>query len=212
MPGLYLDIASKECFTQAFKVEVEASPPGTLKTCGPNRLALTRTTQSSEEKPNLIFSSVNAHISSIYSSFPGKVEELQPRGKYQLSLFAVRANLRFAAVITLPPNFPMVPPVVSVEPALSHPWVDGKMDIYGHPQLNKWTGSVLIGKILKDVEMEFSLRPPQILHQNVPIPAHPPSPNHHMASSTSPHPSPITQASTVLFPEIDIKTYELSFR
>lgn len=46
---------------------------------------------------------------------------------------------------------------------MSHPWVDQKMDVVGHPMLMAWNGSIVVGKLLKDVELELSLRPPALL-------------------------------------------------
>lgn len=89
--------------------------------------------------------------------------ELHPSSMYQVSMFLSRTRMSLTVTVTLPPGFPGVAPVFSVEPPMSHPWVDQKMDVVGHPMLMAWNGSIAVGKLLKDVELELSLRPPALL-------------------------------------------------
>ncbi len=150
--------------------------------------------------------SVQQHIASLFSFFSGKTIELQPRGKYQVSLFVSRANLSCSVVVTLPPNFPSYPPVFSVEPPMAHPWIDSKMDIYGHPSLVSWNATVLIGKILKDIELEFGLRPPHAINISANIPRDAgvlpvAQQNYEPRKPATPEDSKIS------FPEIETKTY-----
>lgn len=53
-----------------------------------------------------------------------------------------------------------MPPVLSVSPALVHPWVNSQMLLVGHEKLQKWDSYASVGKILKEVEQEFMIRPP----------------------------------------------------
>lgn len=70
--------------------------------------------------------------------------------------------------VTLPEEFPFEAPVIVVSPPVSHRWVDRDMQVVGHESLATWSTEHCLGKILKDIELEFNLRPPQILHGFVP--------------------------------------------
>lgn len=130
------------------------------------------------------------HVSSLHQYFPGRVTELAPRQSYRLDVFIARAAMNLTFMINFSPTFPVVPPSIAVQPALSHAWVDGNMNVYGHPSLLSWNGAVLVGKIIKDVELEFSLRPPMVLPQ---------------APRTAPQ-APAAREEAVSFPEVDLKT------
>jgi len=106
----------------------------------------------------------------MFAYFPGTTSQLQAGYQYQVSLHSTRSNLAFSLLITLPQGFPSVAPEINVvQPAMSHAWIDGNgstMRVWGHPALRQWNGTVQLGKVLKDVELEFSLRSPTILSPN----------------------------------------------
>lgn len=140
------------------------------------------------------------HISSLYSYFPGKVLEFEPMMIYQISMQSSRAQINYSLTATLPPDFPAVCPVFSVEPALAHSWINSSMDVVGHPALKTWTGTVLIGKIIKDIELEFSLRPPTYSS----VPRFKETPQKVTPKSSEENLSVNSESNA--FPELDIKT------
>lgn len=148
--------------------------------------------------------SLQDHISSIYSYFPGKVVELEPMMIYQISMQCSRAQLNYFLTATLPPSFPTVCPIITVEPALNHAWINANMDIIGHPALKSWNGMVYIGKILKDIELEFSLRPPNYSMASTGANANQ-TQRSSVVSRSLEHKN--SESPTLSFPEIDGKTY-----
>jgi len=93
---------------------------------------------------------------------------------------------------------------MTVEPALNHAWIDANMDIIGHPALKSWNGMVYIGKILKDIELEFSLRPPN--YSMASIGANTNQTQRSSVVSNGPEHKNL-ESPGLNFPEIDGKTY-----
>eukprot|EP00045_Choanoeca_perplexa_P000228 m.13446 g.13446 ORF g.13446 m.13446 type:complete len:364 (+) comp10158_c0_seq1:174-1265(+) len=65
-------------------------------------------------------------------------------------------------VIQLPLNFPSIPPRVTLEPSLSHPWVDSQGNIIGSSSLNKWTIHSNLGQTVSDIVTHLVRNPPEI--------------------------------------------------
>lgn len=85
-----------------------------------------------------------------------------------------------------------------VEPPLMHPWIDGSMNIIGHQALQLWNPGHNLGRILKDVELEFSLRPPRVLQAA-------PQAAPQMAPQATREPAQREKVE-ISFPEIETKT------
>ena len=84
-----------------------------------------------------------------------------------------------------------------VEPPMVHPWVDGSMNIIGHQALQLWNPGHNLGRILKDLELEFSLRPPRVLPMAPQVPQ----------MAAPPPREPVQREKIELsFPEIETKT------
>lgn len=99
----------------------------------------------------------------MYVFFPGQVQEIEAEQIYQISIHLKRGNINLQLSIEIHQGFPNVPPTISVSPPISHQWVNSTMQITEHRQLTSWTGAFLLGNIIKDIELEFALRIPQLL-------------------------------------------------
>lgn len=66
-------------------------------------------------------------------------------------------------IVNLPEGFPNVAPIIKVLPAVAQRWVDSEMRVVGHEALAMWNRNMSLGKIVKDIEIEFNLRPPTII-------------------------------------------------
>ncbi|KAJ3128478.1 Vacuolar protein sorting-associated protein 37A [Nowakowskiella sp. JEL0407] len=106
--------------------------------------------------------------------------------------------------VILPPNFPEMPPTITVKPIIGHAWVNSQTgQISGHDKLTRWNLHVNLGKLLKEISQEFQIRKPKLV-ENVYRPSIPPSysanPLRAMVSSppmpTSQHIPPITKTMT----------------
>ena len=62
-------------------------------------------------------------------------------------------------IISLPQQFPSIPPVIQCVPLMSHPWIIN--GVIQHSNLNNWNPHTSLGRIIKDVVNEFTLRPPK---------------------------------------------------
>lgn len=102
-------------------------------------------------------------LESLYSFFPGQVRVTQVGRQYEVALLVGPSRTMVTITIWLPSDFPQGRPTLSVSPALAHHWVDREMRIIGHGSLAGWNPSFSLGKIIKDVEIEFNLRPPSIV-------------------------------------------------
>lgn len=62
--------------------------------------------------------------------------------------------------ITLPNGFPDISPIIVVSPPVVQRWVGQDMKVVGHESIVSWNRNCSLGKIIKDIEIEFNLRPP----------------------------------------------------
>ncbi len=121
--------------------------------------------------------SVESQVQTLHTFFPGQVRTVQSYSLYELPLTVGASRLSICVRVRLAEGFPLSsPPIISVSPSLSHRWVDGQMNVFGHPSLAGWNASCSLGKILKDIEIEFNLRSPAV----VPPPS---ASNHHGTGS-----------------------------
>lgn len=81
----------------------------------------------------------------------------------ELPLVVGPTRASVALIINLPEGFPHVPPIIKVLPAVAQRWVDSEMRVVGHEALTMWNRNMSLGKIVKDIEIEFNLRPPTVI-------------------------------------------------
>jgi len=110
-----------------------------------------------------IFDRTQKQIGTIYSFFPNQVQVLQPGVAYDVFIFAGHVRQPFTLKVMLPGTFPDVAPIITVSPPVNHRWVSHDMRIVGHENLAVWHRNYALGKILKDIEIEFGLRPPSVI-------------------------------------------------
>lgn len=83
-------------------------------------------------------------------------------GKWQIKCY-ISDSLIIYIQIYLPPNFPQDRPDISVTPpGLVHDLIDAGSGRIRHQYLADWTPSMMLGKILEDIVLAFSLNPPVI--------------------------------------------------
>lgn len=99
----------------------------------------------------------------MYSFFPGQVRVVQVDSKFEILLNVGPSRIQVNTVITLPSGFPEVPPVVTISPGVAQRWVSQDMRVVGHEALAAWHRNFSLGKVIKDIEIEFNLRPPIII-------------------------------------------------
>lgn len=64
-----------------------------------------------------------------------------------------------ALLVNLPPEFPDVPPIITVSPTgMRHPWIES--DVVVHDALHWNASQVQLGKWVHDIIEEFTQRPP----------------------------------------------------
>lgn len=103
-------------------------------------------------------------IGTLYSYFPAhQITISDPNSRFSVSLTISRLNVPILLKITLPEQFPDEAPHITVSPPIAHRWVGRDMRVFGHESLATWNRTLCLGKILKDIELEFNLRPPQLL-------------------------------------------------
>ncbi|PJF17184.1 hypothetical protein PSACC_02982 [Paramicrosporidium saccamoebae] len=132
-------------------------------------------------------------ITSLYSFFPNQVRVLQPGTVFEVPLTVGPLRVQLSLTITLPNEFPNAVPVISVTPGVAQRWVNHEMRVVGHEGLAAWHRNLSIGKIVKDIEIEFNLRPPTI----VVSPISPAGQNYHS------HPTS-RQSEALSFPELKL--------
>jgi len=86
------------------------------------------------------------------------ISELQRDVEYRVFVSDV-----LALYILLPPNFPQDRPIVRVNPAALHPWIDDQMVVTGCSSLNNFVVHSNLGKVVKEIVDEFRRNPPVIL-------------------------------------------------
>ena len=87
------------------------------------------------------------------------MRELVPGSQYEIPLM-ISSNLTIFLSILLPPSFPNGPPVFVVKPHVRHAWINAQGYLVGHDKLSNWSQHASLGKIVKDINIEFSIRPP----------------------------------------------------
>lgn len=113
--------------------------------------------------------------------------------------------MAFTTIVSFPPEFPNLPPIINVDPPLQHNWIDGAtMRVVGHPALARWSGKVILGQILKDIELEMSLRPPIALRRTANTQSSEGIGGCGKAQASA---QPAVGAKQPLFPELDLKRY-----
>ncbi|KAL1918638.1 uncharacterized protein VTP21DRAFT_2660 [Calcarisporiella thermophila] len=97
-------------------------------------------------------------IASLYSYNSG-VKELTAQTQYEIPCPLPKLNIYL--ILNLPAQFPEQPPIITVSPSVTHPWVDHTGAVIGHEKLRNWSGhGVLIGRVVKEIIQEFGARPP----------------------------------------------------
>ncbi|RKO90422.1 hypothetical protein BDK51DRAFT_51757 [Blyttiomyces helicus] len=88
--------------------------------------------------------------------------EIQKDAQYELPVHTPAMTLFLN--ISLPSNFPVVPPVISSKPPAHHEWLDPNGVVIGHPKLRFWNQHDSLGKLVKEIVQELTVRPPVPLH------------------------------------------------
>ncbi|KAI8811949.1 hypothetical protein BJ742DRAFT_794284 [Cladochytrium replicatum] len=97
------------------------------------------------------------------------VKELVRNSEYQITLplpaGAPNSPPTIYLIITLPPDFPQVAPVIHVRPpGLAHAWINAATgELTGHERLakgGKWSQHVSLGRVVKEIGQELTMRPP----------------------------------------------------
>lgn len=99
----------------------------------------------------------------LHSFYPSQVRTVVHNERFEIPMIVGPMRVAITIIIILPEGFPDVAPILKVFPALIQPWVDKEMKIVGHESLSRWNRNNMLGKVLKDVEIEFSLRPPVVV-------------------------------------------------
>ncbi|XP_055895539.1 vacuolar protein sorting-associated protein 37A-like [Biomphalaria glabrata] len=68
--------------------------------------------------------------------------------------------------INLPAQFPSEKPILTVQPAVTHPWVDLQMKVVGCPNINNFSMHSDLGQAVQAVLEEFKKSPPAIVPQH----------------------------------------------
>ncbi|CAL1536611.1 unnamed protein product [Lymnaea stagnalis] len=85
-----------------------------------------------------------------------------------------QGQTKFIISINLPQQFPSDKPTLTVQPAVSHPWVDMQMKIVGCPSINNFSMHSDLGQAVQMVLEEFKKVPPLTI------------PQHYILGSTNP--------------------------
>ncbi|KAI8923190.1 hypothetical protein BC831DRAFT_501507 [Entophlyctis helioformis] len=75
--------------------------------------------------------------------------------------------------LVLPPAFPDIAPTLFITPVCRHPWIDPQGQVVGHVRLASWNQHVSLGRVVKDIVTELTLRPPL---RSAEMPKRPPPP------------------------------------
>ncbi|KAH9508254.1 Vacuolar protein sorting-associated protein 37A [Bulinus truncatus] len=77
-----------------------------------------------------------------------------------------QGSTHLSLLINLPPQFPSEKPVLTVQPAVTHPWVDMQMKVIGCPNINNFSIHSDLGQAVHAVLEEFKKVPPAIVPQH----------------------------------------------
>ncbi|KAJ1336669.1 hypothetical protein BSLG_006988 [Batrachochytrium salamandrivorans] len=100
--------------------------------------------------------------------------------------------------LLLMPAFPNTAPIVYLRPLCTHPWINSQGQVVGHDRLANWSQHASLGRVLKEVQTEFKIRPPlRASPDGHPLPLGLSSSSHTRTHSSSvASPSPYGQAGT----------------
>lgn len=68
-------------------------------------------------------------------------------------------------ILTLPAQFPSEAPVLEVKPLVRHPWLNHQGKVVYHESLLNWSMNNSLGRVIKELLVEFQLRPPCRIEQ-----------------------------------------------
>ncbi|XP_005100077.1 vacuolar protein sorting-associated protein 37A [Aplysia californica] len=77
-----------------------------------------------------------------------------------------QTNTNLTIIINLPAQFPSEKPVLTVQPAVGHPWVDAQMKVVGCPNVNNFSMHSDLGQAVQAVLEEFRKNPPAVVPQH----------------------------------------------
>jgi ubiquitin-protein ligase len=82
---------------------------------------------------------------------------------YEVLWYDPNINRTVCLSITLPPQFPVIPPVFRVSPHITHPWVDANGLIVGHKKLGEnWNQHVSLANVANEIITELKSNKPSI--------------------------------------------------
>jgi len=85
---------------------------------------------------------------------------------YEVLWYDPNINRTVCLSITLPPQFPTVPPVFRISPQISHPWVDSNGVIIGHKKIGaNWNQHVSLATVTNEIIVELKSNKPSIPQQ-----------------------------------------------
>ncbi|XP_071088068.1 vacuolar protein sorting-associated protein 37A-like [Haliotis cracherodii] len=104
-----------------------------------------------------------------------RTKQIESMKKTNLSVIEIVRDVEYRAtisnisgtninlIITLSPQFPQDKPSVTVQPPLTHPWVDIQMKVVGCPNINNFSMHSDLGVAIQTIVEEFKKTPPRIL-------------------------------------------------
>ncbi|XP_041359392.1 vacuolar protein sorting-associated protein 37A-like [Gigantopelta aegis] len=99
-------------------------------------------------------------IESLRKTNFGTVEVVRDE-EYRVTVPSGSTNITL--IITLPVSFPQEKPTVTVQPHLTHPWVDVQMKVVGCSNINTFSMHSDLGQAIQAIVEEFRRNPPRIL-------------------------------------------------
>jgi len=85
---------------------------------------------------------------------------------YEVLWYDPKINRTVCLSITLPPQFPTIPPVFRISPQITHPWVDTNGVIIGHKKLGaNWNQHVQLANVTNEIIAELQSNKPSIPQQ-----------------------------------------------
>ena len=109
---------------------------------------------------SLIFLRYQRQIGSLFATYPNQVRGLQNGNHFEVPVYLATARLSITIVVRLEQGFPDTPPTIQIHPPIAHRWVNHEGKVVGHEHLVNWNKNCALGRIVKDIEIEFNLRPP----------------------------------------------------
>jgi len=82
---------------------------------------------------------------------------------YEVLWYDPNINRTVCLSITLPPQFPVIPPIFRVSPQITHPWVDANGLIVGHKKLGaNWNQHISLANVTNEIITELKANKPSI--------------------------------------------------